>query len=86
MAPNAHIRYSAAVEYAQSEWESVKNRVHYKMQEDGSVVLVDPNHVEIKKIDPARLCQFQVQPTAAQHVAQITINKLGKSRMSPFEP
>jgi len=97
MALNAHYRYSAAVEYAQSQWESVNNRVHHKMQEDGSVVLVDPNHqgtshVEIQKIDPsARLFPFEVQPTdppqpAAQHGAQITINKLGKSRMSPFEP
>jgi len=61
------------------------------MQEDGSALLVDPNHkgklhIEIQKIDPARLCPFEVQPTAAQHVDKITINKLGKSRMSPFEP
>jgi len=96
MALNAHYRYSAAVEYAQSQWESVSKRAHYKMQEDGSVVLVDPNHhetshVEIQKIDPARLCPFEVQPTdppqpAAHHGAQITTNKLEKSRMSPFEP
>ena len=90
MAPNAHYRYSAAVEYAQSQWESVKNRVHCKMQEDGSVVLVDPTqvttNVEIQKIDPARLCTFEVQSTSAQHVSQITVNKLGKSRLSPFEP
>ena len=90
-ANNAHLRYSAAVEYAQSQWESVNNRVHHKMQEDGSVVLVDPNHqgtshVDIQKIDPARLCPFEVQSTAAQHGAQITVNKLDKSRMSPFEP
>jgi len=96
MARYADYRYSAAVEYAQSHWDSVNNRIHYKMQEDGSVVLVDPNHrvswnVEIHKIDPARLSPFEVQPTdppqpATQHGAQITINKLGKSRLSPFEP
>jgi len=96
MARYADYRYSAAVEYAQSHWDSVNNRIHYKMQEDGSVVLVDPNHrvswnVEIHKIDPARLSPFEVQPTdptqpGTQHGAQITINKLGKSRLSPFEP
>ena len=40
----------------------------------------------IQKIDPARLCPFEVQLTSAQHVAKITIDKLDKSRMSPFEP
>jgi len=96
MASQAHYRYSAAVECAQSQWESVNNRVHYKMQEDGCVALVDPSHqvttiVDIQKIDPTRLCPFEVQPTdppqpAAQHGAQITVNKLDKSRMSTFEP
>jgi hypothetical protein len=91
MAPNAHYRYSAAVEYAQSQWESVNKRFHYTMKEDGFVVLFDPNHqmatnVYIQKIDPARLCPFEVRPTSAQHGAQITVNKLGKTRLSPFEP
>ena len=168
-----HSRYSAAVEYAQSQWESVNKRVHYKMQEDGCVALVDPSHLnkldksrmspfeasspsvssaahslvpirtkldpsliflfEQPKVEtlnkvaspplitngnqfchhdtimicdtneievsapesnvvkplthqPARLCPFEVQPTSAQHVAPITINKLGESRMSLFEP
>ena len=96
MAPQAHYRYSAAVECAQSQWESVNNRSHHKMQEDGSVVLVDPtqqvtSNVEIQKIDPARLSPFEVQPAdpaqpATQHGAEITVNKLGQSRLSPFEP
>jgi hypothetical protein len=90
-ADNAHSRYSAAVEYAQSQWESVSKRAHYKMQEDGCVALVDPSHqvttnVDIQKIDPTRLCPFEAQPTFAQHGAQITVTKLDKSRMSTFEP
>ena len=44
------------------------------------------SHVEVQKIDPARLCPFEVQPTSSQHVSQITVKKLDKSRMSPFEP
>ena len=92
MAPNVHYRYSAAVEYVQSQWERVNNRVHYKMKEDGFVALVDSSHqvttnVDIQnKIDQARLWPFEVQPTSAQRVAQITVNKLAnKSRLSPFE-
>ena len=92
MAPNVRYRYSAAVEYAQSQWERVNNRVHYKMKEDGFVALVDSSHqvttnVDIQnKIDQARLWSlFEVQPTSAQRVAQITVNKLAKSRLSPFE-
>ena len=92
MAPNVHYRYSAAVEYAQSQWERVTNRVHYTMKEDGFVALVDSSHqvttnVDIQnKIDQARLWSlFEVQPTSAQRVAQITVNKLAKSRLSPFE-
>ena len=92
MAPNVHYRYSAAVEYVQSQWERVNNRVHYKMKEDDFVALVDSSHqvttnVDIQnKIDQARLWPFEVQPTSAQRVAQITVNKLAnKSRLSPFE-
>lgn len=46
MAPNnAHFNNSAAVEYVQFQWKSINNRAHYIMQNDGSIVLVDPNHL-----------------------------------------
>ena len=43
MASKAHHSRSAAVEFALDEWEIVAKRLHYVMQEDGSIVLVDPS-------------------------------------------
>lgn len=51
MASNAHYRYSAAVEYAASQWESVAKRAYYIMQEDGSVALVDLTKTMTLKVE-----------------------------------
>jgi len=86
---------SAATEYAKSRWESVIGKPYNTINQDGVVILVDARphpatlYVEIKKIEPSRLSQFETKPTVPtvdeQPTAQTAINKLDKSRLSAFE-
>ena len=98
MAPtNAHFRYSAAAEFASSQWKSVNERAHFTMQEDGSVFLIDPTSsatscVEIQtaetiqQIESTRLPPFEGDVPAAEHPVQIaSINTLNDTRLSSVD-
>ena len=91
----ANSRYSAAVEYAGSQWKGVAKRAYYAIQKDGSVVLVDKtqsvaSNVEIQittetiqEIASTRLSSFEGDELAFKNPAHTTsINKLDDSRLS----
>ena len=51
MAPMAHFNRSAAVDLASTQWEKVAKRAHNVMQEDGTVVRVDPTHLVVLNVE-----------------------------------
>ena len=51
MAPKAHFIRSAAVDLASTQWDKVAMRAHNVMQEDGSVVRVDPSHPVMPNVE-----------------------------------
>ena len=88
MASKAHFIRSAAVDLASSQWEKVAKRAHDVMQEDGSVVLVDPTHpvmpnVEIQQAAPIQSTHFEDAP-AAKQMAPVNIDQLDWL-LSPFD-
>ena len=51
MASKAHFIRSAAVDLASTQWDKVAMRAHNVMQEDGSVVRVDPSHPVMPNVE-----------------------------------
>ena len=77
MAPKAHFIRSAAVELVSTQWEKVAKRAHNVLQEDGSMVLVDPTHpvmpnVEIQAAALIQSTPFDDAPAAKQMALDIS--------------
>ena len=84
MASKAHHSRSAAVEFALDEWENVAKRPHYVMQEDGSIVLVDPSTHLVMSNDEIQQEAAPIQSTpfedtdapAAKQLAPVNTDQL----------
>ena len=68
MASKAYFNRSAAVEYVSDQWEIVENRPHYVMQEDSSMVLVDPTHPLMPNVEIQQAALVQSTPFEDTHV------------------
>jgi len=91
MALTTDFRYSAAVEFVSSEWESVTRRAHYKMNDDGVPILVEARLAHslssnddkqitspIQKTKSAvgmSQCDDQATASVDQPLIQVTVNE-----------
>jgi len=91
MALTTDFRYSAAVEFVSSEWESVTRRAHYKMNDDGVPILVEARLAHslssnddkqitspIQKTKSAvgmSQCDDQTTASVDQPLIQVTVNE-----------
>jgi len=67
MAFKAHFNRKAAVKYASAQWASVANRFHTVMQEDFSMVIVDPTHPLMPNFEIPQAAPVQSTPFEETH-------------------
>jgi len=70
----AHFNRSAAVDLASTQWEKVAKRAHNVMQEDGTIVRVDPTHLVVLNVEIQQAAPIpnDQSSSAAAHPTQLS--------------